>query len=58
MQRESGWYWVKVEKEDKYIIGYYHSDVKWWELCGYGQIFYDSEFYKILKTRIKSPEEK
>jgi hypothetical protein len=60
MQRQSGWYLVKMVKKGQPTIAYYYSDIKEWRIWGHPLLeFYKSKvFYKIYPERIKSPKEK
>ena len=49
--RETGYYWITVKSGDR--IGYYNSKFNKWTICGYEEVFSDSEFDEIDEKQIK-----
>lgn len=57
MERQEGYYWVKVN--GMYHIGYYFIELgdDWWSLCNDDNIHKDDYFEFINENRIKAPGE-
>ena len=53
MSRESGYYWVKLDKKSNWEIAVFTYQ---WELKG-GTLPHDADLYKINPTRILTPDE-
>ncbi len=50
MERESGYYWVKIKGE--WIVAQWDKSMDWWVITGNEHLFYDSDFEEIDERRI------
>lgn len=57
MDRQEGYYWVKLNRDSKHEIGRYVSEFKMWYLTATEWNFKDSDFEHINEVRIKQPGE-
>jgi hypothetical protein len=57
MDRQEGYYWVKVKGNLKHEIAFYNKDINGWLLMGIQSIGYDNSFEHINEVRIKEPGE-
>jgi hypothetical protein len=55
--RESGYYWVKVDKGSKWESAEYSREDYLWFITGSPIGYHNDYFFEISETRIKSPEE-
>lgn len=56
MNRQSGWYWVKVKYPKEWIVRFYSKHDKRW--YNYDDDVTDKYWSEINETRILSPDEK
>lgn len=54
MERESGYYWVKIKGE--WIVAQWDKSMDWWVITGNEHLFYDSDFEEIDERRIVREE--
>ena len=57
MDRQEGYYWVKIKGNLKHEIAFYNADIREWLLTGISVLGKDSDFEHINEVRIKEPGE-
>lgn len=57
MNRQEGYYWVKIRGKLKHEIAFYNADICEWLLTGISALCKDSDFEHINENRIKEPGE-
>jgi len=54
-ERETGYYWVKVDFDLSYEVGFWHNKEKRWTLCGSTSVCFDENFHEIIEVKIILP---
>ena len=54
MERQEGYYWVKLNRDSKPEVGRYVSEFKHWYLTGTEWLFKDSDIYFVKEEQIIS----
>ena len=57
MERQEGYYWVKLNRDSKHEIGRYNSEFRYWSLTGTDGFWKTTDFEHINENRIKQPGE-
>jgi hypothetical protein len=52
MIRATGFYWVRLTKDDAWIIAYWSTNLLQWLLPGNCMEWYDKDFFEIVETPI------